>query len=231
MNLVLIHGSYLGAWYWERLTPELERLGQRVTAVDLPISERGVGASGYADAVIAGTDWSEPPVLVAHSMAGAVAPVVAARKSVRRMIFIGAFLPKPGVSIGDQRAAEPIDPPSPPATAEWTHLGGGLWSIGPNTARELFMQEATAEIADWVAARLRPQCYDVMTEITPLTAWPAVESDYIVCTDDHACNPVWGRQAARDRLGVEPLEIAGDHSPMLSRPHELAVILDAAARR
>ena len=70
-----------------------------------------------------------------------------------------------------------------------------------------------------------------MTEITPLIEWPAVASDYMVCADDHACNPAWGRQAARDRLGIEPLEIAGDHSPMLSRERELAVMIDAAARK
>ncbi len=36
MHLVLIHGSYFGSWCWRLLTPELERLGHRVTAVDLP---------------------------------------------------------------------------------------------------------------------------------------------------------------------------------------------------
>lgn len=46
MNFVLIHvRSYFGAWCWDLVTPELERLGHRVTAIDLPISERGLGAS------------------------------------------------------------------------------------------------------------------------------------------------------------------------------------------
>ena len=53
-----------------------------------------------------------------------------------------------GAGAERQRAVEPIDPPVQPTTAEWTDMGGGLWSIGPNTARELFMQDATAEIAD-----------------------------------------------------------------------------------
>ncbi|MGZ6312058.1 MAG: alpha/beta fold hydrolase [Candidatus Limnocylindrales bacterium] len=231
MNLVLIHGSYFGAWCWDLVAPELQRLGHRVTAIDLPISERGVGASGYADAVIEGTDWSEPPVLVAHSMAGLVAPVVAARRPVDRLIFIAAFLPKPGLSALDQRAAEPIDPTTPPETAEWTDMGDGLWMVGSNTARELFMHDASEKVVAWALPRLRPQFYGVMGEVTPLDAWPDVKSEYIVCRDDRASNPDWGRTAARDRLGVAATEIDGSHSPMFSRPEELAVMLDELAQR
>ncbi len=231
MSVVLVHGSYFGAWCWELVASELGRLGHRTNAVDLPISERGLGAAAYAEAVIAQAEWDEEPVLVAHSMSGLVVPLVAAARPVRRMIFIAAFLAKPGMSAMDQRAAEPIDAPTPPATSEWTDLGGDLWTIGPNTARELFMHDATADIAREAIARLRPQCYVVMSEVTPLAAWPDVPSDYLVCADDRALNPEWGRRAARERLGVEPVEVEGDHSPMLSRPTALAAIIDRLARQ
>jgi hypothetical protein len=33
VKLVLVHGSYHGAWCWERLTPELEKLGQELAAL------------------------------------------------------------------------------------------------------------------------------------------------------------------------------------------------------
>jgi pimeloyl-ACP methyl ester carboxylesterase len=230
MNLVLIHGSYFGSWCWQPVTPELERLGHRVTAVDLPISERGRGASDYADAVIDRSGWADAPVLIAHSMAGLVAPVVAARREVRRIIFIASFLAKPGLSAMDQRAAEPIDPTTPAATSQWIDLGDGLWSVGPDTAREIFMHDASDEVAAWALPQLRPQFYGVMSEITPLLEWPDVASDYVVCRDDRACNPEWGRRAAIDRLGVTATEIDGGHSPMLTRPTELAALLDALAR-
>lgn len=82
-------------------------------------------------------------------------------------------------------------------------------------------------MAEWATQRLRPQAYGVMDEITPLTAWPDVESRYIVCRDDRASNPEWGRSAARERLGVEAIEIDGGHSPFLGRPAELARLLDS----
>ncbi len=163
-------------------------------------------------------------------MAGLVAPIVAARREVRQMIFIAAFLAKPGLSAQDQRAAEPIDPTTPATTAEWIDMGDGLWSVGPNTARELFMHDADDGVAAWALPQLRPQFYGVMSEITPLGEWPAIRSDYIVCRDDHASNPEWGRTAARERLGVTATEIDGGHSPMLSRPAELAIVLDGLIR-
>ena len=230
MNIVLVHGSYSGAWVWEQVRPDLEERGNRVTAIDLPVSDPNAGAGAYARTIIEAVDWTEPPVLVGHSMSGLVVPVVAAARPVRRLVFIAAFLARPGVSATEQRQSEPIDPVTPPATHEWTDLGNGVWSVGPDTATELFWHDATPRVAAWAVARLRPQSYRVITETSPLVAWPDVPSAYIACRDDHAMNPAWQRRAASERLGVEAVEIDGGHTPMLSRPAELAQLIDTLAR-
>ncbi len=36
MRFVLVHGGFHAAWCWSRTIPELERLGHRAVAVDLP---------------------------------------------------------------------------------------------------------------------------------------------------------------------------------------------------
>jgi len=99
--------------------------------------------------------------------------------------------------------------------------------VGPNTATELFFHDAPPDVAAWAAGRLRPQSYLVRNEPSPLARWPRVDSDYIVCRDDRAINPEWGRSAARERLGVEAVEMDGSHSPFLTRPAELARVLDS----
>ncbi len=229
MNIVLIHGSFHGAWCWERLRPHLEQLGHRVTAMDLPVTEAGRGAADYAQTVVEAIDDATAPVVVAHSMGGLVAPLVALQRDVRSLIFLAAFLPKPGTSAQAQRGEEPIDPPVQPRTAEWTDLGGNVWGIGPDTASEIFYPDVPELTRDWALERLRPQCYDVIQELTPLRAWPDVKSQVIVCEDDRAINPAWVRSAARDRLGVDAVGIPGAHSPFLTRPAELAALIDRLA--
>jgi pimeloyl-ACP methyl ester carboxylesterase len=230
MNIVLVHGSYMGPWCWDLVRPGLERHGHRVTAVDLPISDPLVGAIGYAGAIVDAVDWSEAPVVVGHSMSGLVTPLVAADRPVRSLIFVAAMLARPGASAMDQRQAEAIDSPFPLTAAQFTDLGENVWSVGPETARDLFWHDAPADVAARAYERLRPQAYRVMTETTPLAAWPVVATASIVCRDDRATNPAWVRSAATARLGIEAVEIDGDHSPMLSRPDELADLLDRLAR-
>jgi pimeloyl-ACP methyl ester carboxylesterase len=226
VDIALVHGSYHGSWCWDLLRPELERLGHRVITMDLPVSDPNVGALEYAQAVDDALDRDSAPMLVGHSMAGLVTPLVAAKRSVRQLVFLAAFLPSPGKSANDQRATEPIDGRIAPATAEWTDLGDDVWKIGPNTATELFFHDATPDIARWATGNLRPQSYRVMNEISPLTSWPDVRVASIVCRDDRALNPDWVRTAARERLGVEAIELDGGHSPFLTRPAELARLLD-----
>ena len=227
MDIVLVHGAYHGAWCWDFLTPVLERLGHRSITVDLPISDPMLGAADYARLIEDAMDPDTESVLVGHSMAGLVIPLVAASRRVRKLVFLASMLPSPGKSVNEQRGVEHIDGRLPPVHAEWTDLGDDVWMVGPHTATELFFHDAPAAVARWATQRLRPQSYRVLTEITPLTAWPDVESLSIVCRDDRAINPVWVRSAARERLGVEAIELPGGHSPFLTRPAELARLLDS----
>jgi hypothetical protein len=66
-----------------------------------------------------------------------------------------------------------------------------------------------------------------MLEPCPLEQLPDVESTYLLARDDHAVSPEWSRRAARERLGVEPVELPGGHSPTMARPAELAAALAA----
>jgi pimeloyl-ACP methyl ester carboxylesterase len=63
----------------------------------------------------------------------------------------------------------------------------------------------------------------------PLTAWPGATLTSVVCTQDRFLPPDLQRRLARERLGVEAVELAGGHCAALSRPTELADLLEAAA--
>ena len=51
MRFVLIHGGYHGAWCWDRLTPELEKLGHQALSIDLPGCSRARRGARLAEIV------------------------------------------------------------------------------------------------------------------------------------------------------------------------------------
>lgn len=229
LTIVLLHGAFHGPWCWELVVPLLERAGHSVVVPDIPIEGPGAGASAYADAILRTIDGEEPPVIVAHSLAGLVAPVVAARRPVARLVFLAAILPIPGTSADEQRATEPWVTYVPTAV-EVTDLGQEVIAVGPDMAREVFFHDVAPDLADRAVGLLRPQCTRILAEVTPLETWPDVPVDYIVCRHDRSVDPDWGRRNARARLGVEPHEIDGGHSPFLARPEELARLIHTLVR-
>ena len=227
MDFVLVHGAYHGAWCWSLVEPELARRGHRVTSVELPISDPSAGLTTYRDTIIEAAAGCESPVVVGHSMSGAVIPLVAEARPVSGLVFLAAFIPSPGTSLDALRSAEPIETYRL-TTREFEELGDGVWMLGENSARELFYHDLDDEASASAYRRLRPQSYGLFGEPSPLAGWPDVPSSYILCREDRCLDPAWSRTAARDRLGTTALEIDGGHSPFLTRPAELAQLLELA---
>jgi hypothetical protein len=75
-------------------------------------------------------------------------------------------------------------------------------------------------------ALLRPQAGGIYEGDYPLAERPPGKVTSIVGSDDRAVSPEWSRRVAPERLGVDVVEIASSHSPMLSRPSDLANLLD-----
>jgi pimeloyl-ACP methyl ester carboxylesterase len=223
----LIHGAWHGAWCWERLAAELERRGHRAVAVDLPCDDPAVTTMDNARQVLealGGTaaDVAADVVVVGHSLGGIVAPVVAQLRPVRRVVLLAALVPRPGRSLRDVMASEPEC-----TTEEFDkaprHIGDhGAVTWDPEVAARLFYRSCDPDTARWAAARLRPQVWTTSQEISPLERWPDCELASIVCADDEVLAPDWSRRIAREVLRIDPVELPGGHSPMLSHPAELA---------
>src|SRR3984893_1361490 len=99
---VLIPGADGRAGYWRRLSPLLRERRHEVVAVDLLVTDPTAGLEAYAAAITTAIgDRRADLILVAQSLAGFVAPLVAERLPVRLMILLNAMVPRPGESPGE----------------------------------------------------------------------------------------------------------------------------------
>jgi pimeloyl-ACP methyl ester carboxylesterase len=73
-----------------------------------------------------------------------------------------------------------------------------------------------------VAGEVRNPSKRSFAEPWPATAWPDVPTVVLQGVDDRLFTPAFMRRVARDRLGVEPIEMPGGHLLALSRPADLA---------
>ncbi|HZQ85811.1 MAG TPA: alpha/beta hydrolase [Acidimicrobiales bacterium] len=221
----LVHGAWHGAWCWEPLAKELEKRGHRAVAMDLPCEDPKAGTSDYADAVVRTLDGvDDDVVVVGHSLAGLTIPVVAMRRPVRKQVYLCALIRAPGLSMAD-RPDENADMAPPEFGAGIVGNDDGTNSIPRDTAAAFLYQDLTPEQIDWAMARLRRQGGALWGETAPYTEWPDTEYEYILGRDDRAVVPTWSRREAQALLGVTAIELEGSHSPMVSRPAELADVL------
>ena len=228
----LVHGAGHGAWCWERLVPILEGLGHRTVAMSLPADDPEAGCVRYAEVVDRALPAADDLILVGHSLAGLTIPLVAAHRPVRRLVFLCALVPSFGRTLLDQVRTEPeiYHPVLRGHPGRVTDSDGAVWFRDEAAARDVFFHDCAPDDVRWAFARLKPQAAAPRREPCPLSAWPPGERAYVLCRDDHAVSPDWSRRAARERLGVEPIELDGSHSPFLSRPATLAAVLDRLAR-
>ena len=222
-TFVLVHGSWYGAWCWDRLIPELETRGHQAIAMDLPIEDPAAGLAEYAEAVLPFVP-DENAVLVGHSLGASVIPLVAAKQPVRRMVFLCPVIRRPGMTLAEQAPLD-ADISTYDLSVGRTFFDDASSAWEPEAAIAAFFPDADPETAAWAASRLGRQYWRYWEEPNPLTAWPDGERAAIVCTDDRLIGIDWARRQIPELLGVTPIELPGGHSPFLSRPAGLAEAL------
>jgi pimeloyl-ACP methyl ester carboxylesterase len=214
----LVHGSTQSPTGWDLLVRELKIRGHDCICVDLPTDQPEAGATTYGKVIGAALEGVDRPTVVAHSASGLFLPLVPQYASVRRLVYLGAVLPKPGESFFSQVTKSP----------EMYKPGfvGKDPTKDPCVALEYLFHDCAADVAEWALSTLRLVfARQAMLEETPLERWPVVPVSYISCTGERILDPGWWETAARERLKTEPIRIAAGHCPHVSRPVELAEIL------
>jgi pimeloyl-ACP methyl ester carboxylesterase len=223
----LVHGAWHGAWCWERLTPLLQDRGHEVVTMDLPGDDPAATFDTYANVVCeALSPHDDDVIVVGHSLAGLTIPLVAARRPVKRLVYLCALLPALGRTWTQQVRAEP-DMMRPGWDSGLRTDGSDRTSwADEELTRSLLFADCDDSTAAAAFARLRPQV-GAGRWVCSLSEFPSTPSTSIHCLDDQLVSPDWSRRTAADRLGAEVIEMPGSHSPFLSRP---AAVADALLR-
>jgi hypothetical protein len=228
-TFVLVHGGAHQSWHWHRVRPFLEELGHDTIAPDVPMDDPAAGAGDWADVIVEAIGRAgdrDDLVLVGHSLAGLAIPIVASRVALRRMVFLCANVPVPGLSYEQYVEDHPDAVIVPPLTFDTQGRLTVSWPI----ARELFYGDCDEALAREAYGHLVPSAALIANrDRCPLDSWPDAPSDYILCAEDRIIGPSWSRRVSVERLGGPAIELPGGHSPFLSRPRHLARVLHGLA--
>lgn len=210
LRVLLLHPPLLASVIWGPMAGLLSRQGHDVAAPPLPTEPTGQWWRSARDAAL--RCCPEPDLVVAHSGAGVLAPlVVAGAPAVRAVVLVEAVMP----------AASGATAPSAPIRAAVRDLAtdGVLpawpdWWLPQVLAEEVPVERHRRLLRD-TSPRLPVSLYDV--EVPVPAGWEPAICGYVRLSpayDDHA-------DEARQR-GWQVLDLPGRHLDVLTRPDRVA---------
>jgi pimeloyl-ACP methyl ester carboxylesterase len=219
-NVVLVHGAFADGSGWRAVADILERDGYSVSIVQEP-------ETSLADDVAATKRIIEsvnaPLILVGHSYGGAVITEAGNAPQVRGLVYIAAFQPDNGETLGG------LLKQTPPAANSAVPAGEGYVIVNPKTFHDDFAADVPAKEANFMAISQVPISTSAFG--TPITnaAWHNKPSWYAVATEDRMINPDLERRMA-ERASSTVIEVKGSHSIYLSQPQAVAKLIEQAAK-
>ena len=220
-TIVLVHGAFADGSSWSRVIPILQRDGYTVIAVQNPLVSLENDVQTTKRVIDAQTG---PVVVVGHSYGGAVITAAAAGSSnVKALVYVAAFAPE---------ANEPINAylqkyPSLLDTGLRPDAAGFLY-IDPAKFREIFAADVPAQETRVAAATQKPINATIFGASPTVAAWKTIPTWYLLTLEDKALSPDLGRFYAT-RMGARITEIRTSHVPFLSRPQQVARLIEQAA--
>lgn len=235
MQFVLVHGAWQGGWCWDPLKTLLLQRGHQVSCPDLP----GHGSNRcplsdvtydmyYQSLENEITKYTEPVILVAHSMSGILAAPLLDRypERISHLFLIAAFVAQNGQSMIDIAVA---GGPSeiPPILIE--DAKNNTQRLNLKKAKAALYYDCPSEVADWAISQLQPQ---PLAPLTTPVRWidsgkTRHKRTYIFCEEDRDVHPTT-QQNILEHYPCRVINLKAGHFPFLSIPEQLAELLSSS---
>lgn len=219
-NIVLVHGAFADGSGWNAISNILTRKGFHVSIVQEPETSLADDVAA-TNRVLDGLDG--PAVLVGHSYGGMVITEAGNNAHVRSLVYVAAFQPDVGESLGA------LQQRTPPAGNSIKPTADGFLYIDPAQFHADFCADLTAAQSDLMS---RSQVYLSVASAggaTTVAPWKTKPSYAVVATRDRSINPELERSMYQ-RSHATTIEIAASHVVYISHPREVAALIERAAR-
>lgn len=220
-NVVLVHGAWADGSSWSKIIPLLQAKGFHVVAVQNPLTSIADDVAA-ANRIINAQDG--PVLLAGHSYGGAVITEAGNNPKVAGLVYVAAFAPDEGETLGG--LAQNFPPT--PLFGELQSLEDGYLLLTPKGVTEDFAQDLSpAEKSLIVATQAATNAALLSTPITK-AAWHSKPSWFVIASNDRAISPEQEISTAK-RMDAKTLTLPTSHLPMLSQPEKVADFMAEAA--
>ncbi len=219
-NVVLVHGAFADGSGWQGVAEILGLDGYKVSVVQEPLTS-------LADDVAATKrvlDLQQgPTILVGHSYGGVVITEAGNAPNVVGLVYIAAFIPDQGESALDMLSQ------APPANNDLLATKDDFLYINPSAFPADFAADLPPAQANFMAHSQMMLAKAAAGAPVTTAAWHQKKSWALIATNDRNINPDLERKMAK-RAGAETIEVPGSHAVYVSRPEDVARLIEQAAK-
>jgi len=221
ISIVLVHGGFVDGSGWQGVHQALSNEGYEVIVVqnptisladDVAVTKRAIASAAH------------PVVLVGHSYGGVVITEAGNDPKVKSLAYIAAFAPDAGESvetlIANPVPGAPVPPILPPVD--------GFLKLDSAKFADSFAADVEPGLARFMADSQVPWGVEALAGKVSEPAWKSKPSHYLVAADDRMIPPD-AQRAMAARAGATKSEVAGSHAFYVSRPADVARVIEQAA--
>ena len=221
-DVVLVHGAFVDSSGWKGVYEILKKDGYNVKIVQT--STKSLEGDVAATKQVIDTTTGDV-LLVGHSYGGAVITEAGNDPKVAGLVYVAAFAPDAGESVGGlngKPAPDATHPPMlPPQNASITLDRSGFHAA--------FAADVDPVTAGFMADSQIPLGLEALSGTITHPAWKDKPTWYIITTKDKIV-PLSLQRTMAERANAHIKEIAGSHAVYISKPKAVAKVIEEAAQ-